>query len=422
MSSRPPRAVLALLVLAPVSLLLGLAYHLYGTRHGEAELAGPGAHSRSALGHAAFAALLRELGHTVHESRTRSVQRATESGLLVYAEPPPDDERALAALEAACAAPVEILLVLPRYRGSGDPEQPEWIEAARPHSPSEVASVLSRCGIETRVRRAVPDESVEWWFDEDEAFELSLPSPQLLEEHDALEPIVATERGLLVAAHWRAEVASWLWILADPDLVANRGLGLGENAELAAAIVARAKIDESSPVVFDQRIHGAAAAEDLASSFGQWPLVLVLVHVLLLGGAVLWTALPRFGRARTAAAVEQRGLPVLVDGGAELLLRGDHARAALARHWSQVRREVLEHLRTPALSGPPAQIAWLERAEAQRRTADRADALDAVVRDLQQAPRAPVERILEVAQRIARWREELIDGDRGSRRARPSSA
>jgi hypothetical protein len=421
MSSPPSRALRALLILAPLSLLAGLAIHLYGSKRGEAELAGPGAHSRSALGHAAFAELLRELGHSVHESRTRSVQRTTERGLLVFAEPDPSDERALAALAAACAEPVELLLVLPRYRGTADPEHPEWIESASKHSIASIAEILSRCGLEARVRRFQPAEDARWTSDEEESFELELDEPQLLARSFELESIVAEERGILVAAHWRAQVESWLWIVADPDLVANRGLGRGENAELAASIVSRALLDEA-PVVFDQQIHGAAAAEDLASSFGQWPLVLLLVHVLLLGGWVLWTALPRFGRARDGRAQEGRGLAVLVDGAAELLLRGDHARAALALRWDQVRREVLEHLRAPALERTQAQVLWLERAEKQRSGAESAGTLDAAVRRLRLARHVPPEEILELARRLGRWREELIDGDRGNRRARPSPA
>jgi len=116
---------------------------------GRQETTGANAFSRSAIGHAGVADILRRLGLPVQESESGSLAKLRTGGVLVLAEPRPfeggDNLREL--LEAKT-----VLLVLPKRRGQPSVTHPGWIEEASLVLPFEAAWAL---------HMLVPDGAVE---------------------------------------------------------------------------------------------------------------------------------------------------------------------------------------------------------------------------------------------------------------------
>lgn len=426
MSSISKRTWVVLIATTCSSLIVAVALSLWGDQASPLPIERPTAQSRSAVGHAACAELLRRLGYEVVLSRTNSIERAGEDGLLILAEPDPSDPFAMAAIEEACNSGATVLLICPKYRTTPDPDHVDWIQHTELMPTPEIEKVLEHCGFPGEVRRATQD-SVEWESEEDFSSAPRLSKPQVIRDPDPRGVDVLTNsQGALLRYYyressWDGEFASVLWVLSDPDVLATHGLQHSDNAYFVAELM-NWLVADGGRIVFDERIHGQTLPEDPWQALGRWPLFLVLLQILLLAGVVMWSALPRFGAALDERAARGRGLEVLVDGAAELQLRSGHATAALVRWWDQMRRSALDQLRAPMLANAEAQCAWLRAYESRRGTADGAEQLAAAVRDLEQSRRVSRAEILKTARRIHRWRLELMHGFEPEPRTRPRPA
>ncbi len=62
-------------------------------------------------------------------------------------------------------------------------------------------------------------------------------TPTQLVRGDDLQPIVSSERGMLIGE--LNERGRRIWVLSDPDVISNHGLARGGNAALAVASIKR---------------------------------------------------------------------------------------------------------------------------------------------------------------------------------------
>src|SRR6185369_1685263 len=102
-----------------------------------------------------------------------------------------------------------------------------------------------------------------------------------------------------------------IWILADPDILANRGLVKSQNAKLAVALIDLMRKDDG-PIVFDEALHDVeGTATNVLKILLRFPYAAVTILVLAATGLLLWAAIPRFGPAEPAdegRAAGKRGL------------------------------------------------------------------------------------------------------------------
>ncbi|MBL4557934.1 MAG: hypothetical protein JKP98_15120 [Rhodobacteraceae bacterium] len=138
---------------------------------------------------------------------------------------------------------------------------------------------------------------------------------------------------------------STVFVLTDPDLLNNHGLSLGQNADLAAAVLPAlagtgAVIVDSSTEFWTRTTRVRQPAErswaDLARFFA-WPYALIWLGFAALFGLALWR-----GGVRTRPPLPEATAPQLATVEAEarlLLLSGDRARLlgdyapSGSRHW-----------------------------------------------------------------------------------------
>lgn len=276
-----------LIALVALSLLASLLLLLRGP--GEVGVSGPNAdgYSRSALGHIGMLRWLRANDHTVVQLRTD--RHLGECGLLVVAEPEEPTRTDELRIDRWYDTDAPLLLVLPKRTGIPAVDEPGWIDHADLEPLERPRQVL------TGFRQFLGDgqavlrtETTGRW-----TTPLRWPTPelvgpvQLLRRSDRLTPIVHCPEGVLFGS------IDGHFVLADPDLLANHGLVRGRNAELLLQIVDECA--QEGVIVVDETLHGHLFQPSFWQALGEFPLVLVLLHLLLMALLVVWMARGRFG-------------------------------------------------------------------------------------------------------------------------------
>lgn len=398
------RTMLWLVAIAGFSFLSALFWGLFGSEVAGVSSARADSFSRSALGYHALVRLLRELDIPVSVSRFDSGHRAGKAALLLLAEPEVGFSamRDEDALRRTLAAAGRALLVLPKWTGEEDPERPGWIAGALLRPRKQVADILGAIGLDDV--HIVRPETTTGWRTELVDGAPSLFAPQLVRGR-FLTGIVQCRQGILFARadmHWGP-----LYILSDPDVLSNHGLAQGVHAQLAVRMLEVARSGRHG-ILVDETFHGHVLEPSAFRALFDFPLVLATLAALLTLAVLLWSAMGRFGAPAPAEAVVQPGKAFLIDNIASLLRYGGHSVDVLKRYLDAVQNEVARRLHLPVRLDREEARAWLERYGEQRRVTVGFERLR------REVARATGERVLPVAGRIYRWREEMIHGP-GSR-------
>ena len=398
------KTVAGLIVVGFLAFAGAIHFLFVGSDSEHVRRAGNNAYSEAAVGHRALVQVLRKLGIPVLVSRNRSIERAGDSGLLVIAEPPV----ALAAtgqksdiLKDLSDAP-RVLYVLPKWRGTADPEKPHWLRKAELLPAKYVRSVLWR--VETSTEIARPSELTEWSSGRFTAPSIS-HRPQLI-TGGQLVPIISTAEGMLLARSVHRDVKRW--VLSDPDILANHGIGDGDNAALIANVVDRLR--DGGPVIIDETVHGLRRDPSLWRSLFDLPFVIVTIAAAFAAAVLVWAVTGRFGSPLPSARAFAAGKETLIENTAGLLLYGGHVGESLRRYRQVGIRAVARNSRAPGgLKG--ADLAeWLDRASVARGMKVPLHRLHREIDALSGAKSIGAHRVVAAARKLHSWKQEMIHG------------
>ncbi len=423
------RAVAWMVGIAVASFAAAILLQAYGGDLAARPTAGPNTYSYSALGHRALAELLRREGLGVTSRQARGGAGPGPGRPLVLAEPgpsgSPDWKERLAALAAeARERGAPLVVVLPKWRGRPRRDQPGWVAGAALLPENQIEEILAALQVSALQGATVERtgrtaglrtcEVAEGSPGDSRHFTLDIPTLQLLTPSRELRPEVECEggRGLLIARGRLAPGGSDLFVVADPDLWNNQGLGLADHAALAHQLfVDRLGVHG---VVFEETIHGFVQSRGLLAEAFRFPLLPGVLQGLLLLGTVLWAGMGRFGAPLPSAASLAPGKEVLIDNTAQLLAHGGQAADSLGRYYQQTLKAVAARFFLPP-DLPEGEIAARLREIGKRRgvTLDLAALERRIVGldrtetgDRKAAPRAAA-----LAKRLYRWRMEMTDGN-----------
>lgn len=388
------RTLAALIAVGVASLVVALLLALYADDFAERPSHEATGYSTSAVGYRALIEVLEEVGIPASTSRTRSAARA-RNGLLVIVAPDVATEEDRTRLVELVDAANRVLVVLPRWWGTADPDRRRWIEERHEHGAYRAEEVLTALDLDGDVERA--DAVVAG---------LALSGAQLIVDGD-LEPIEEAEQGgVLVGADGDR------YVLADPSFVDNAGIR--DRGRLRFTVELIDELRAGGPVVFDETVHGYVDDPSLWKALRRFPLVLVSIHVILALVLLLWAAVGRWGPARAAPPPLAPGKDFLIRHTAALLHAGGHDGHALARYLATTIHGVAQALHAPRDLGGEALRAWLERVRASRGGTIELPALEREVAEAAAAgkSRATTRRIVDLAARIHRWRTEMTHGPR----------
>ena len=402
------RAHRVMLGVAVASLLFGLVWGVVGDDFDHVTTNGANGFSRSALGFQAFAELLEEHRVPVVRSRYHTGDRVRPGDVVVLAAPDADtdDEHDAAILAQLLEGDHAVLLILPKWRpGRRDERSSEpKIEHVRRVDEERVTALLHEIDANAEVvRNDELDVSVNGFGAEPE-----VAKPQLVRS-DELQPLVGGDAGTLVG-ELRRESGRRV-VVSDPDLLANCGLGRGENAALALALIDSLR-GEGGSVLLDETLHGLERVPSVWGELVRAPLKYGSAHVALLFVAAVLAGALRFGKPRPLHGGWREGKEALLENIADLMQRVGHVRVAVGRYFDTTVERLAEYHRAPRTLERPARLDWVAGRLGETRAKE--------LRALAAAAHAPSpphssrrsERaaMLSLATRIHRFREEVLHG------------
>lgn len=381
---------------------------------GDPITAGADSFSFSAIGHRAFAELMQRSGVTVVRRRSERGFAVGPSAALLAAEPlsgAADSDvsfvRITRLIDHSLMAGTSLVIVLPKWSGKPNPLNPAWIVDREPLGRVIVQGLLDALPLGTeRDLRLAPDASgdrvllcdASW----SERMTVRLRDPQLLETSSSLEPVVACGDAVLVA---RVAEAEGVYLIADPDLLNNHGLGRASNAEAAGGFfLRRLGITE---LIIDETIHGFIRTSGLFREFLEFPLVLAVAHGMLVLGLLIWSAQGRFGKPDPPPAPLGSGKEILIRNAALMIRLAGAASRALPAYLDGAIRSVAEHHSIPeGVSRAKLMEKVAAIAKARQGSID-LDRLRTEAERLAGAAGPNESAAVALALRIHRWKEEM---------------
>ena len=400
----PARGLVAVITVAAVA-FVGVLFFMGRSDKGGSptDAAGPGVYSRSAIGYAGIARLLEEAGVPVAKSRFDALEKLGSGSVLVIAEPRLSDASE-PTMRRLLTAPT-VLLVLPKWTGEPSGTRPGWLASAELRPVDQAERVLRLATEKGQVSRM--SGSGDWSLNQLGPAPAPVEPMQLAHDEE-LRPIVGGRNGILVGELARGQQR--LWVLSDPDVIANHGLSKGGNVALAFAIF-NALRGSGGSIVFDEAVHGYAfdAANPLSVLF-RAPFVFVVIQAAFAAILLLWAAMTRFGAPEALPPALAAGRQGLLRNAAGLLEFAGRQQIIVERYVQATIRYAASQLRAPRGLADDALLAWLQRiGRARAVTLDCAE----IVRRSRQllSERRPDRRALSQAARdVHRWKGEILDG------------
>jgi hypothetical protein len=399
-----PRLVLIWIMALASTFLVSLAVMSFGGGDkGEmSQAASPNTFSRSAIGHAAFAELLRQLDIPVVQSTFASRGKLGSGGVLVIAEPEILGEP-LAPLSDLLKAP-KVLLILPKRYGLPDEGNPRWIAQSGLIPVSVATAALAAAAPDGGIDRR---DAAQGWSTNRLGIAPDPVAPIQLMRSPQLTPIVANGDEMLVGGVEKA--GRQLWILSDPDVVANHGIVQADNAAFAVALIDALR-KAGAPVVFDETIHGfAGAPPSPVKLLFTFPYALATALGVAAIGLLLWATLARFGPPERMPALPA-GKYRLIGNAARLLDDGGHQRVIVRRYVEVVMRDIARRLHAPRGLSDAALVEWFRRAEETRGITLDCGAIYRRAIAAAEMKRDDGALLLPIARDIYRWKGAMLDG------------
>jgi hypothetical protein len=363
---------------------------------------GPSTFSRSAIGHAGIAEVLQQLGIPVVKSRSSSLEKLSPGSVLVIAEPyhSSQNEDAIGTLLKAST----ILLVLPKWTGLPSEQKLGWLREVNEGPTLDAQWALNLVAPKGEVAR---EKGAVQWTTNTLRVTPAVDSPTQLMRGDKLRPIIAAQQGMLVGEI--SERDRKIWVLADPDVIANRGLAHEGNAALALALIKALRGADGS-VVFDETVHGFLVRP--VSPFlllFRFPFVVATIQGLIAVALLLWATLGRFGAPQTAPLALSAGREGLLANMAKLVEFTGHQDVMVKRYVQETVRDVALALHAPRELAGAGLVAWLQRVALARGVAiDCEDVLRAAA-EPGTTGRNPFA-LVRLARDIHQWKGEIVDG------------
>ncbi len=360
--------------------------------------------SRSALGFYAYSEFLRELGYTVSRNRLERGPRVAPQRLAVIASPRSASElgESLERFDSATA----ILVIAPKRFAARSLQPRRRVVATGLLTPADVEEVLQ--ALDRRVQ-IVPGPALKAPlispFSAAPSAADAYLAPSLTGREIAVYAIRPGLNGALVQEVQRQ--GPKIWLLTDPDPLANHGLGHGANA-LFAAELTEALIGETGHVVFDEAMNGSIVAPSIYAQLFELPWLGLTVALLALILAIGLAATGRFGTPKETTAGVAAGRASLVSATARLNLMEDGGRSALARYFRHMLRAVATRRRAPG-ADDAARLDWLDRMAAKSGKPADGKSLEARAAALARTETAEPAALLSIGRRIHRWRVEQLN-------------
>lgn len=366
-----------------------------------ADTDGPTSYSFKPTGYRLLRELLSELDFSVSTTRSSGPSRAGR-GVLVLAEPSLRESHE--PIEAIIRRSNTVLLILPKWQPA-PPVPGRYSMMAR----GLVQEVLDEAGLDhVGVHRS---SHIEWRDNDVGGPRPKVRGPFQLLGYEGVRPLVSTQAGVLLG---RTTVGvATVYVLSDPDALANHGLARDANARFAVSLMKYCS--RGGPIVFDETIHGLYRPPGLIDTMTEFPMIIIMIHGVLVAAVLVWLAGRRFGRPVSIPEGLEAGKRAMLDNVAELhtAIGGDDA-DSLRRYWRAAWVDVAETFTGQRHVQDPDETQRVLKRVARERGCDDPGDITRRVEEVATSRKRSATSILEVARVIRAWRKEMLDGPRRS--------
>jgi hypothetical protein len=412
------RTVFLLIVIGTLAFAGAAYFMVFGD---EGRPSGANSFSKSAIGHKAFLELLKRQDTPVIVSRSDSANKTGDDSLLVIAEPLTSEIAKFGGIPRANRT----LLVLPKWQGLAASDRPEWI--------SQVA-LLSQDAVNKTLKTALPNASIvrplrvaSWnnvplatlyvfrpsrlendllWSRMRSRAAPDIDTLQLIRS-SRLTPIISSPNGILVGGLKSGD--QWLFVISDPDLLSNHGIGRSDNASLLLDLFPLFKPD-SGQIVIDETMHGFHSNPDLWRKLFEFPFIMPTILTLAAIIVLLWASASRFGAPLPPEGRNSKDESGLIESAVDLLHQAGHGTEIAKRYPAVVLREVLQRLHVPRRLSGQERLTWVDRVGAARSVETTYSKLQAEIETASSKRSAGGEGALSAVTRLYQWKQEMLNG------------
>ena len=237
------------------------------------------------------------------------------------------------------------LLVLPKWDAAPDKQRPGWVRVSGLLPAADPARTLYPATPFTIAREKTHGEPLRTLAAGAPA-ELQFLAPSVLQTVGSkdIEPLIVNARGAIVLGKLKR---GQFYILADPDLLNNHGMGDERQARAALALLDFLNSTGATAIRFDVTTNGLGRSRSplkLAFDAPFLAVTLTIFAAMLLAG---WQALVRFGPVRRPERAIAFGKAALVDNSAALIRKAGREAHLGGRYVDVIRDRAVALFRLP---------------------------------------------------------------------------
>lgn len=292
--------------------------------------------------------------------------------------------------------PRATLLVLPKWDTAPNKEKSGWVEVsgllpardpARALYPAAPLTIARTRGNHAELKTAP--------FGAPREIRFIAPAVVQTMSNRQLDPVITDQEGRIVLGKFRN---NQLYILADPDLINNHGMGDERQARAALALLDYVNSTGASSILFDVTANGLGRSRSPLRLAFDPPFLAVTLTIFAAMLLAAWQAIVRFGPVRRRERAIAFGKAALVDNSAALLRKARRETHLGARYVELISARAIDLFRLPPGLDPEMLNERLEALNAKRSFAAAAErARTARSR----------EELLVAAQSLNQWLEEV---------------
>jgi hypothetical protein len=357
----------------------------------------PNVYARCAIGFAGLAEAIGADGAPAVVSRNAPLAQGRSEGLLI-ATPEPGGGADVAGL--GFGGPV--LVVLPKWETTPDPNNPNWADKAGLVAPADMPFKDSLQGLGVRRLQGVARPQL--WGQRGTPLEGAslLPGPidqlQTLTAPNGWVPVLTDNAGNVVMAE---APGTRIFVLSDPDLLNTQGLASVDTFADAGVLI-RSLRNGDGPVIFDATLDGFKNDKNPLRLMFDPPFLAV---TLCLAGALLlvgFQSLFRFGAVRRPVRALALGKEALTDNSAQLIRLARREARMAPGYVALNQKAAARAVGAPKELAGEALVGFLDRVGAQRGLTDTLAGMTAEAATV--SGRAA---LTGLAARLYRWRLEM---------------
>ena len=238
------------------------------------------------------------------------------------------------------------LLVLPKWDTAPDKEKPGWVRVAGLLPAQDPAQTLAPA-VPLLVSREHGDRHELKVVPFGAPSDLRFIAPAVLQTISGkrIEPIITESGGRIVLAKVKG---SQTYILADPDLINNHGVGDERQAKAALALLDYLNSTGSKSVLFDVTANGLGRSRSPLKLAFDPPFLAVTLTIFAAMLLAAWQALVRFGPIRRRERAIAFGKAALVDNSAALIRKAGRETSFGGRYVEVICERATNLFRLPA--------------------------------------------------------------------------